>query len=83
MVDWKNPLVVATEAREYLCRFPILPPSNTTGITVDFNNMVHVFFGLYVWELMVSFYFEISLVQGKRKVGWPLVCDLQKINFHC
>lgn len=49
--------------------------------TVDFNNVVHVFCGLYMWELMVSFYFEISLVQGKRKVGWPLVRALQKTNF--
>ncbi|KAG6378478.1 hypothetical protein JVT61DRAFT_12737 [Boletus reticuloceps] len=40
---------------------------------LDFNNVVHVFCGLYIWELMVSFYFEISLIQGKRKVGWPLV----------
>ncbi|KAF8559035.1 hypothetical protein OG21DRAFT_1403671 [Imleria badia] len=40
---------------------------------LDFNNVVHVFCGLYMWELIVSFYFEISLIRGKRKVGWPLV----------
>ncbi|KAG8218403.1 hypothetical protein J3R82DRAFT_4028 [Butyriboletus roseoflavus] len=54
MVDWKNPSVMAAEAR-------------------DFTNVVHVFCGLYIWELIVTSYFEISLVKGKRKVGWPLV----------
>jgi len=80
MVDWKDPRVMATEARTYLCCLPILFSSNATGITVDFNNVVHVFFGLYMWELMMSFYFEISLMKGKRKVGWPLVRGLQKID---
>ncbi|KAH0839681.1 hypothetical protein J3R83DRAFT_602 [Lanmaoa asiatica] len=36
---------------------------------LDFTNVVHVFYGLYIWELIVSSYFEISLIKGKRKVG--------------
>ncbi|KAG9317232.1 hypothetical protein JVU11DRAFT_1425 [Chiua virens] len=40
---------------------------------VDFNNMVHALCGLYVWELIVTFDFEVSIIRGKRKVGWPLV----------
>lgn len=32
MVDWKNPRVMATEARMYLCRFLTFPSSNATGI---------------------------------------------------
>jgi len=37
-----------------------------------FSNLIHVLFGLYLWEFCVSFDFDYSFISGKRKYRWPL-----------
>ncbi|KAI9465345.1 hypothetical protein BJY52DRAFT_1388813, partial [Lactarius psammicola] len=37
-----------------------------------FSNLIHVLFGLYLWEFCVSFQFDLSFISGKRKFRWPL-----------
>ncbi|KAH9956269.1 hypothetical protein BC827DRAFT_1139822 [Russula dissimulans] len=37
-----------------------------------FSNLIHVLFGLYLWEFCVSFDFDQSFISGKRKYRWPL-----------
>ncbi|KAF9529098.1 hypothetical protein CPB83DRAFT_893805 [Crepidotus variabilis] len=36
-------------------------------------NLVHVLFGVYIWETFTSFDFEWMLFYGKKKCRWPLV----------
>jgi len=37
-----------------------------------FSNLIHVLFGLYLWEYCVSIEFDVSFITGKRQFRWPL-----------
>lgn len=63
----------------------VLPPL-TPGRMVDwkdpveiaraadaFQKIIFAFFGLYVWELFMTFDFEWSLLTRKRRFHWPLI----------
>lgn len=83
---WLTGRIPASWPRRHVRIFVVsalVPLSSNLDYTVDFTNVVHVFFGLYIWELVVSCYFEVSLIKGKRKAGWPLVRSLRKTNFIC
>ncbi|KAF9533100.1 hypothetical protein CPB83DRAFT_805930 [Crepidotus variabilis] len=43
--------------------------------------IVHVVFGLYVWEWLTSLYFELDFISGKKKFRWPLIFYL--LNRYC
>ncbi|KIJ70306.1 hypothetical protein HYDPIDRAFT_121965 [Hydnomerulius pinastri MD-312] len=38
-----------------------------------FTKVVYVLSGLYIWEIIITFYFELSIIRGKRSAAWPLV----------
>ncbi|KAF9057380.1 hypothetical protein BJ165DRAFT_1397659 [Panaeolus papilionaceus] len=38
-----------------------------------FHQMTFAFFGVYVWEVFVTWDFEWSLLTGKRTFRWPLI----------
>lgn len=40
-----------------------------------FLKLIFALFGLYVWELSLTWDFEWSLINGRRKFRWPLVCS--------
>ncbi|KAI0266498.1 hypothetical protein BC834DRAFT_969516 [Gloeopeniophorella convolvens] len=37
-----------------------------------FSNLIHVLFGLYLWEYCISVSFDYAFLTGKRKFRWPL-----------
>ncbi|KAI0002124.1 hypothetical protein BJV74DRAFT_765843 [Russula compacta] len=37
-----------------------------------FSNLIHVLFGLYLWEFCVSYDFDYAFLSRKRKYRWPL-----------
>jgi len=41
--------------------------------TEDFEKLIYVLFGVYVWELCLTFPFEWSLLTRRRKFKWPLI----------
>ncbi|KAH9046797.1 hypothetical protein EDB84DRAFT_602457 [Lactarius hengduanensis] len=38
-----------------------------------FAHLIHVLFGIYLWEFCVSFQFDLSFISGQRKFRWPLI----------
>ncbi|OCH85024.1 hypothetical protein OBBRIDRAFT_344677 [Obba rivulosa] len=38
-----------------------------------YDGLMHAFFGLYIWEMFVSFDFDWSYISGKRTFKWPLI----------
>jgi hypothetical protein len=37
-----------------------------------FSNLIHILFGLYLWEFCVSLEFDVSFLTGRRQFRWPL-----------
>ncbi|KAI9510316.1 hypothetical protein F5148DRAFT_1180575 [Russula earlei] len=70
MVDWHSPSQLARDARK-LILLVLSPPIHLQAEA--FSNLIHVLFGLYLWEFCISFDFDHSFISGKRKYRWPLV----------
>jgi len=47
-------------------------PAQIARDSQAFSNLIHVLFGLFLWEFCVSFNFDYSFISGKRKYRWPL-----------
>ena len=60
----------------------IIKSSLTPSLDV-FERLIFSLFGVYAWELCMTFEFEWSLLTGRRKFRWPLVCSIQfhRISF--
>ncbi|KAF9008688.1 hypothetical protein BDQ17DRAFT_1236446 [Cyathus striatus] len=49
-------------------------PQEVARDAAAFQKLIFTLFGLYVWELFLTWDFEWSLIRGRRKFRWPLVC---------
>jgi hypothetical protein len=74
MVNWSDPSEIAKDSGE-LSGFK---PRHLVGFRLTFGadvipKVVFSLFGVYAWELLVTWDFEWSLIARRRSFRWPLV----------
>ncbi|CCM02831.1 uncharacterized protein FIBRA_04943 [Fibroporia radiculosa] len=47
-------------------------PAEIAYDSTVYTRLMFVLFGVYIWEIVVTFGFEWSLITGKRRFTWPL-----------
>jgi len=50
--------------------------SSTAEIINDaniFSHIIHIFYGIYSWELLINLPFDFSIWSGKRQFRWPMI----------
>lgn len=74
MVQWNDATEIAKESRTSLI-FSLFHIAEFCLRCVEiFTKLIFALFGLYLWEIFQTSDFEWSIITGKRKFGWPLVC---------
>lgn len=74
MVEWSTPQEISKDAGKRNQVFKMLHASLIIVVIVDvFSKLVFSLFGVYLWELFVTWDFEWCLLTGRRKFRWPLV----------
>jgi hypothetical protein len=72
MVDWSDPKEIEKDSGEL---FGTFRRSCVYCWNLDvFLKLIFALFGVYTWELFMTWDFEWSLLSGRRKFRWPLVC---------
>jgi len=48
-------------------------PANILKSGIALSKMVNIFFGIYIWDFLCSFWFDWEFLSGKRKFKWPML----------
>ncbi|KAH8990640.1 hypothetical protein EDB86DRAFT_3244825 [Lactarius hatsudake] len=79
MVDWRRPATVLAEDSSFIffgTRGLVAHPDCSDCATVALVKLVHVFGGVYIWEIVSCLDFEYSFISKKRKFTWSFLLYL-------
>lgn len=81
MVNWSDPAEITKDAGQW--RHLQLSLQVLTFQTEVFQKVIFTLFGVYFWELFMTWDFELSLITKRRKFRWPLVSLFYELTPRC